>query len=120
VERARFLTAPSYRNTRHRGAVGGAAAGALIGEVASDDAGKGAALGAVGARRHAHRAEREAQAQGQQQMQQTQQVSATELANFKKALSVCLEAKNYMVKYKPAPGTGRLWCPASMRAVEGR
>lgn len=86
-----------------RGAVGGAAAGAIIGEIASDDAGKGAAwgaaLGAVHNRRKHRRAAEEQSAQAEQQYQQTTQATDEQIANFKKAFSVCLEAKNYMVKY---------------------
>jgi hypothetical protein len=39
-----------------------------------------------------------AQQQIHQQSQQTQQLMAEQIENFKKALSVCLVAKNYMVK----------------------
>ena len=46
---------------------------------------------------------REAQAQAQQQSaaqaEQREQATEEQLSNFKKAFSVCLEAKNYMVKY---------------------
>ena len=86
-----------------KGAVKGAAAGALIGEIASNDAGKGASYGAaagvVAGRRRAKKGQQQANAQADQQLQQTQQASAETLANFKKAFSVCLEAKSYMVKY---------------------
>lgn len=85
------------------GAVKGAAAGALIGEIASDDAGKGAAYGAaagvIAGRRRAHAAQGQATAQAEQQGAQAQQATAQQLDNFKKAFSVCLEAKNYMVKF---------------------
>lgn len=85
-----------------RGAVGGAAGGALIGAIAGD-AGKGAAYGAatgllVGHHRKKvarHQAEASVGAQSAQQ----QQDIATQLTNFKKAFSVCLEGKNYLVKY---------------------
>jgi hypothetical protein len=86
-----------------RGALGGAAAGALIGEIASDDAGKGAAYGAaagaIAGRRRGRRAEKQAQEQIDQQAQQAQAATAEQLNNFKKAFSVCLEAKDYMVKF---------------------
>lgn len=86
-----------------KGALRGAAAGALIGEIASDDAGKGAAwgaaAGAIHSRRSARRQSEQAQVQVQQQQQQQAQYTQTEIDNFKKAFSVCLEAKNYMVKY---------------------
>ena len=86
-----------------KGALGGAAAGALIGEIASDDAGKGAAYGAaagaVVARRKTRRAKKDASQQVEQQTQQAQQATAQQIENFKKAFSVCLEAKKYMVKF---------------------
>lgn len=86
-----------------RGAVGGAAVGALVGEIASDDASAGAAWGAAAGIVHARRSARRASEQAQQQVA-TQavahaEVSAEQLDNFKKAFSVCLEAKNYLVKY---------------------
>ena len=85
------------------GAVKGAAAGALIGEIASDDAGKGAAYGAaagvIHGRRKGKAAQQQATAQAEQQGAQAQQATAQQLDNFKKAFSVCLEAKNYMVKF---------------------
>jgi len=86
-----------------RGAVRGAAAGALIGEIANDDASEGAAWGAAAGAIRGRRMGREAQAQAQQQAsaqaQQREQVTTEQMANFKKAFSVCLEAKKYMVKY---------------------
>ncbi len=86
-----------------KGAVGGAAAGALIGGIASDDAGKGAAYGAAAgaivARRRTRRAKAEASQQVEQQSEQAQQATAEQIENFKKAFSVCLEAKEYMVKF---------------------
>ena len=86
-----------------KGAVGGAGMGALIGEIASDDAGKGAAYGAaagaVVARRKTKRAKGEASQQVEQQTQQVQQATAEQIENFKKAFSVCLEGKKYLVKF---------------------
>ncbi len=86
-----------------RGAVRGAARGALIGEIASGDASKGAAYGAAAG---AVRGRRQARAYQSQTAQQADQYAASEAAyseekieNFKKAFSVCLEAKEYMVKY---------------------
>jgi hypothetical protein len=83
------------------GAAGGAAAGALIGSF-SDDAGKGAGIGAAFgflAGRHRRRmAEEQAAQHVQQQGQQAQQATQQEMTNFKKAFSVCLKAKNYMVE----------------------
>ena len=86
-----------------RGAVRGAAAGALIGEIANDDASEGAAwgaaAGAIHGRRSARRAQNQAAQQASSQSEQRQQVTAEQMENFKKAFSVCLEAKEYMVKY---------------------
>ena len=86
-----------------RGAVRGAAAGALIGEIANDDASEGAAWGAAAGAIRGRRMGREAKAQAQQQAsaqaEQREQATTEQMANFKKAFSVCLEAKNYMVKY---------------------
>ena len=86
-----------------KGAVGGAGMGALIGEIASDDAGKGAAYGAaagaVVARRQTKKAKAGASQQVEQQSQQAQQATAEQIENFKKAFSVCLEGKKYLVKF---------------------
>jgi hypothetical protein len=86
-----------------KGFAGGAMAGAVIGEIANDDAGQGAAwgaaLGAVSARRRAKEHSEQAANSAQQSGAQKQQATADQIANFKKAFSVCLEAKQYMVKY---------------------
>ncbi len=91
------------RGAGARGAVRGAAAGALIGEIANDDASEGAAwgaaAGAIRGRRMGREANRQAQEQAAAAAEQQKQVTAEELSNFKKAFSVCLEAKDYMVKY---------------------
>jgi hypothetical protein len=85
------------------GAVKGAAAGAVVGGVAGNDVGHsaavGAAVGVVAGRRKGKAAEKQATQQAEQQGQQTQQATAQQMDNFKKAFSVCLEAKNYMVKF---------------------
>jgi len=86
-----------------KGAVKGAAAGALIGEVTSGDAGDSAAIGAatvaVASRRRARAANQQAQQQAQQQQAASQKATEEQVGNFKKAFNVCLEAKDYMVKY---------------------
>ena len=86
-----------------KGAIGGAAAGALIGEIASDDAGKGAAYGAaagvIAGRRKGKQAQQQATAQVEAQGQAAQQSIAQQMDGFKKAFSVCLESKKYMVKF---------------------
>lgn len=86
-----------------RGAVGGAAVGALVGEIVDDDAGKGAAYGAavgvIAGRRRGQAQQQQAQQQVQAQSQQAAQASQQQIDNFKKAFSVCLESKKYMVKF---------------------
>lgn len=91
------------RGSGARGAVRGAAAGALIGEIANDDASEGAAwgaaAGAIRGRRQGRQANQQAQQQAAQQAEQREEATAEQVDNFKKAFSVCLEAKEYMVKY---------------------
>jgi hypothetical protein len=86
-----------------RGAVRGAAAGALIGEIANDDASEGAAWGAaagvVRGRRQGRQAQQQAEQQAAANADQREDATEEQLGNFKKAFSVCLEAKEYMVKY---------------------
>lgn len=86
-----------------KGFAGGAVTGAVIGEIASDDAGKGAAYGAaigtVAARRRAKGQSEQAAASAQQSGAAQQQATAGQIENFKKAFSVCLEGKKYLVKY---------------------
>jgi len=86
-----------------KGAVGGAAAGAAVGKIVSDDAGKGAAIGAaaggVAARRKTKKAKKDAGEQIDASADQAAAATAEQLTNFKKAFSVCLEAKDYMVKF---------------------
>jgi hypothetical protein len=85
------------------GAVSGAAMGALIGEIASDDPGKGAAYGAaaglIAGRRRGRQAQQQATQQVEKQTASAQKATQEQMDNFKKAFSVCLEAKDYMVKY---------------------
>ena len=91
------------RGSGARGAIRGAAAGALIGEIANDDASDGAAWGAAAGVIRGRRMGRQARAQASQQAsensEQREQATAQQLTNFKNAFSVCLEAKDYMVKY---------------------
>lgn len=85
------------------GAVRGAAAGAIIGEIADDDAGKGAAIGAtvgvISGRRKARAAKQQAAQEAEKQGQAKQEATQKQLDNFKKAFGVCLEAKDYLVKF---------------------
>ncbi len=93
----------SVRGSGARGALRGAAAGAIVGEIADDNPGDGAAYGAAAggilSRRKAKRASRQAISQAEQQEQVQQQATQEQTGNFKKAFSVCLEAKDYLVKY---------------------
>jgi hypothetical protein len=103
AEQTKQQVAESGKGAGAKGAVRGAAAGALIGEIANDDAGKGAAYGAaagmIAGRRRSKSSKKEATAQADQAAAQTHAATAEALDNFKKAFSVCLEAKDYMVKY---------------------
>ena len=85
------------------GAVRGAARGALIGEIANDDPGKGAAYGAaaglIRGRRRGRAAQQGAMEDAEKRALEEQQQIGQQMENFKKAFSVCLEAKNYLVKY---------------------
>lgn len=103
TEAAKQQAAQAGKGAGAAGAVKGAAAGALIGEIASDDAGKGAAYGAaagvIAGRRQKQKAQAQATQQVEQQGAQAQAATQQQLDNFKKAFSVCMEAKNYMVKY---------------------
>jgi hypothetical protein len=65
----------------------------------SEGAAWGAAAGAIRGRRMGREAQAQAQQQTAAQAEQREQATAEQLANFKKAFSVCLEAKEYMVKY---------------------
>jgi len=91
------------RGAGARGAVRGAAAGALIGAIADEDksdaAAKGAAIGALSARRRGRRARGQAEQQAEEKKQTADASAAEGTEKFKKAFSVCLEAKKYMVKY---------------------
>ena len=51
------------------------------------------------ARRRTRRAKAEASQQVERTSEQAQQATAEQIENFKKAFSVCLEAKDYMVKF---------------------
>jgi len=80
------------------GGAKGAAAGAAIGAIAGD-AGKGAAIGSVVGGLSGRRSRL---ARDQMEQQQNEQVAAAQekqmVDNFKKAFSVCMEAKNYTLK----------------------
>ena len=67
------------------------------------DVGEAAAIGAAAGAIIARRRTKEAQAQAthdlEQQSQQAAQATQQQMDNFKKAFSVCLEGKEYLVKY---------------------
>lgn len=86
-----------------QGAVSGAVKGAVIAEIADEDAGKGAAYGAaigsIRKRRQAAAARQAATAQAEQKAQTSTRATEDQIVKFKKAFSVCLEAKDYLAKY---------------------
>ena len=53
----------------------------------------------IGARRKARRARAETGARADREVANQQQASAEQIEGFKKAFSVCLEAKQYLVKF---------------------
>jgi hypothetical protein len=53
----------------------------------------------IAGRRRSRAASQQAQQQAKEQGAAQQQATAEQVGNFKKAFSVCLEAKEYMVKY---------------------
>lgn len=80
------------------GGAKGAAAGAAIGAIAGD-AGKGAAIGAVVGGLRGRRAKKYGDAVEQQYNYAEAEAKEQELMNnFKKAFSVCMEAKGYTIK----------------------
>jgi hypothetical protein len=103
TEQAKAQAQQAGKGAGAGGAVKGAAVGALVGEIANDDAGKGAAYGAaagmIAGRRRGQAAQQQATQQAEQQGQKTQAATGEQIENFKKAFSVCLEAKDYMVKF---------------------
>ena len=103
TEKAKAAAEQTGKGAGVRGALRGAAAGAVVGEIVDDDASDGAeigaAAGAISARRKARRAKEEAKAKAEQQGEAKQKATEEQLGNFKKAFSVCLEAKDYLVKY---------------------
>ncbi|MCC7258073.1 MAG: hypothetical protein IT486_06845 [Gammaproteobacteria bacterium] len=103
TEAAKKQAGDAGKGTAGKGMLGGAAAGALIGGIADDEWGKGAAIGAsvglLGGLAKSRQKDKAATAQVEAQAAQARQTSQAQLENFKKAFSVCLEAKKYMVKY---------------------
>lgn len=80
------------------GAAGGAAAGAAIGAIAGD-AGKGAGIGAVAGAIRGRRAKVVGdEVQQQQNNANAAAAEAKMLDDYKRAFSVCMEAKGYTVK----------------------
>lgn len=81
-----------------RGAARGAAAGAAIGAIAGDT-GDGAAIGAVVGGIRGRRAKRYGDQVEQQQVNSSAQAQQDKmLDDYKRAFSVCMEAKGYTVK----------------------
>jgi hypothetical protein len=81
-----------------RGAAGGAAGGAAIGAIAGN-AGEGAAIGATVGVLHGIRAQHQKNEQAQAQAQQVAaQAKQQNIDAFKRAMTACLESRNYSVK----------------------
>lgn len=103
TEAAKAQAGDAGKGSTTKGLLRGAAVGALIGGIADDEWGKGAAIGAgvgaVGGNVRGRQKDKTATAEVEAQAAQAKQVSQVQLDNFKKAFSVCLEAKKYMVKY---------------------
>jgi len=96
VQAAKVDTSPD--GTAVVGSIKGAAAGAAIGAIAGDT-GKGAAIGAVAGGIRGRQAKVSHDKQQQQQANQTADAMEKEyMDNYKKAFSVCMEAKGYTVK----------------------
>ena len=93
----------SRRGAGARGALAGAATGAVVGEIVSDDAGDGAAIGAatglIAARRHARREAMTVQAEAEVKAETQAQERADQVGQFRKAFTICLEARDYLVRY---------------------
>jgi hypothetical protein len=84
-----------------RGAAGGAAGGALFGAIGGN-AGAGAAIGAATGLVFGRVRARQAQSAAEEAAEKSaaaEKATAQQIENFKKAFSVCLEGKNYLVKY---------------------
>jgi hypothetical protein len=79
-----------------RGGARGAATGAVVGAIAGD-AGKGAAAGAAGGALIGGFRRRDQQQQQQQQYQQQVQAYNARQAEYKRAMSACLEGRGYSV-----------------------
>ena len=80
------------------GAAGGAAAGAAIGAIAGDT-GEGAAIGAIVGGLRGRRAKKYGEAQQQRQNEASAKAQEQKMADdYKRAFSVCMEAKGYTIK----------------------
>lgn len=90
---------PGMDGSGARGAFRGAARGALLGEIIDDDAGKGAAIGgAIGMMRARGRSRQNAQQAAASKNYENQSNFKHQQNNFKKAMSICLEARGYSVR----------------------
>ena len=59
----------------------------------------GAAAGLIAGRRKARKAKQGATHEVEAEQAQHQQATAAQIEDFKKAFSICLEAKKYLVRY---------------------
>ena len=101
-EQAKQQASAQASQGRGRTVVRGAAVGTLVGGISGNE-GKGAAYGAaagvIAGNRRSRQQSAQASASVDAQANQQQADIAAQTENFKKAFSVCLEGKGYMVKY---------------------
>lgn len=87
---------PGADGSAMRGALRGAARGAIIGEIADNDASKGAEVGAaMGAMRGRSHSRHSAQQQAANQNSQNQAQYEQRKEDFRRAMSLCLDARGY-------------------------
>lgn len=87
---------PGADGSAMRGALRGAARGAIIGEIADDDASGGAEVGAaLGAMRGRSHSRRSSQQEAANQNAQNQAQHEQRIGDFKRAMSLCLDARGY-------------------------
>lgn len=90
---------PGMNGSGVKGALRGAARGAILGEVFDDDAGKGAEIGGtLGVMQGRKKSRANAQQAAASANQNNAAAFSEEQTNFKKAMSICLEARGYSVK----------------------
>ena len=98
AEAQRQQAAQAKEGSGLRGGAKGAAGGALIGAIAGN-AGMGAAIGAAAGAIFGRAREEHVSQSYEEQAAKTRQVTAEQMARFRKAFGSCLEGKHYIVRY---------------------